>query len=231
MEAEHPSSTVGVPSPLSTGKGKGKGAGGAAGGSSSLKYHWNASHAGSHYRQYPSDMKARLLNISTYFHTNKLEISHSYDRLHESNFDVSQVLMVSFEALINPVAPPPVLHNTHHHSSKPDIVSAAAAAESTNITTKYSILREMLEFMKFEQIFNERVECAYKFMEVGNALQELQQMNSYFLSHHHLICEMNKIFNVVLSRNKFRFIRLYSEVDCGQQQDQQQQNGEGGGWL
>jgi hypothetical protein len=133
-----------------------------------------------------------LFNISLTYTKEKLMDYGSFDNLNEI-MPANSAIIVSYESLINP---------------------NSDLSQKNSPQSKENVLRDILTFAGFPEVYEEKLSCAFQFIEAGQAIKDLETMNQFYLSHRSVICQLNKQFNRILQPNKFNFTRLYSEIKC-----------------
>lgn len=136
-------------------------------------------------------MLSNLLYNATLTYTKSDLLAYdALDKLNEVMIE-SNAIVISYESLINP----------------------NRALENTPFS-KHAALKTLLSFSNYPDIYEEKIKCAYFFVETGVDTKQLEEMNNYFMSNVKLICRINEVFKRVFRPNKFNFTRLYNEVKC-----------------
>lgn len=135
-------------------------------------------------------LAAILYNITLNYRKENLLVFDAFDKLNEFILP-SNAIIVSYEALVNPNQ---ALYDTQF--------------------SRMAVLRNVLAFAGYPDVYEEKIRCSYYFAETGLERKSIEAMNAYFLVRLSLICKMNTIFRRVLQPNVFNFTRLYSEVTC-----------------
>ena len=137
-----------------------------------------------------SILRTLLYNATLTYSKIDLLAYDAFDKLNDVMTE-NNAIIISYESLINP----------------------NKALENTRFS-KLAALKTLLSFSSYPDIYEEKIKCAYNFVETGVVAKQLEEMNNFFLSDMSFICKINAVFKRVLQPNKFNFTRLYNEVTC-----------------
>ena len=75
-------------------------------------------------------------------------------------------------------------------------------------------LRSVLDFIGYPQIVQERLTCAYTFLEISEEEQSLLNMHNFFASRKSALCTITTNIMRNIGSFSFNFTRLYSHLEC-----------------